>query len=215
MPLAPNQITTVEIIVFGTISSAGSNARNTVNIFHYTTPPTSTAKTHQAVNDIFQSQCVPSLTNCLNNRWTQQHNTVRFIDDATDAAVTFAESAVGLVTGDSMPMICAAYMLLRTGLRGKHFRGSKHFGPLSESDTTKPSDDVFNAAMLALWENAAGQLIMNMNDANGNLWKPCVFSRQLSQVKVNPTTIVVNNITQILVKKSIGRLRRREAKSVY
>jgi len=215
MPLPNNQILNAEVIIYGSIASAGSNQRNTVNVFHYQTTPTSLTKSHVAVANAVQNEIMTPLQLALNARWIETHITCRFIDDAQDAPVTVTATSPGGVVGDSMPMINTVFLLLRTGLRGKSYRGSKKFGPISETDTTSGTDDILNAAALTRWGNVLTAVLANVTDVNGVVWTPTVLSRKLSQLKVNPTTVVANAITQGLLKKSIGRLRKREAHSVY
>jgi len=215
MPIPDNQKTHAEIKVVGIITSGGVNAINTVNVFHYRRTNTVQPLTKASLDSIFQTAIVDVLALALNNRWTQVHNTVRFIDDAQDIENGFAHADVGNVAGDGMASIMAAYILLRTGVRGRHFRGSKHFGPLSESDTTAPNEDIFNAGALVLWGNVVTALAAPLADSNGNTWNLEVISTSLSQLVTNPTFVVGNDVTEVALNKRVGRLRRREAKSQY
>jgi len=215
MPIPANLITHAEIIVKGIITGGGSNTKNTVNVFHYRRTSVVNPLSKTNLDTIFNTTVVAPLALALNNRWTQQHNTVRWIDDATDAPVPFSHAAVGAVAGDGMTTIEAAFILLKTGLKGKSYRGSKHFGPLSESDTTAPAEDIFNAAALTRWGAVVTALGTVLVDASGNSWILQVVSTKLSQQLVNPTTIIGNDVNSILLNKRVGRLRRREVTSVY
>jgi hypothetical protein len=119
---------------------------------------------------------------------------------------------VGAITGDRLQTFAAAFLLMRTGLRGRQFRGSKHFGPMSESDI---GDDVFNAGCLARLATIATAMLATLTDTTGNQWKLTVLSRTLSQLQFNPTTVVTNDVTQILVRESVGTMRGRKVESVY
>lgn len=215
MPIPVNQQLNFEVAVQGLISAGGSSTVKTVNVFHYqrTTNVNPISKTN--IDTAFQAAVVVPLGAALNNRWTQQNNAVRCVDDALDSPVQFSHAVVGAVAGDGMTSIEAAFVLMRTGLRGKSYRGSKHFGPLSEADTTAGTEDIFNAAALARWGAVVTAINGGFTDANGNVWLPTVISRKLSQLRVNPTTVIANVVSQIVLNKRIGRLRRREAASVY
>lgn len=215
MPIPVNQMLDMEIVVNGLVSAGGSSTVKTANIFHFqrTTNANPISKTN--IDTAFNTAIVTSLALALNARWTQQNNTVRCINDPLDSPVIFSHGAIGAVAGDSMTSIEAAFILMKTGLRGKSYRGSKHFGPLSESDTTSGTDDIFNAAALTRWGAVVSAINGGFTDANGNIWLPTVVSRKLSNFTATPAVIVANVVSQILLNKRIGRLRRREAKSVY
>jgi len=83
---------------------------------------------------------------------------------------------------------------------------------MSESDI---GDDVFNSGCLTRLTTIATALGTQLNDSTTNAWKLCVLSRNLSQIAVNPTTVVTNDVTQVLRRESIGIMRGRKVVSVY
>lgn len=89
--------------------------------------------------------------------------------------------------------------------------GSKHFPAASEVDTT---GDVLTGAGLARWQTVQTAVGATLVDALGNSWVPCVFSRKKSQIAVNPTTIYQNDVTQVLLDKTLGQMRRRKVLTV-
>jgi hypothetical protein len=215
MPIPANLITHAEIITRGIITAGGSNTKNTVTVYHYRRTTVVNPLSKPNLDTVFDATVTAAVALALNNRWTQSNNSVRWIDDALDAPAFFNHAAVGAVAGDGMTTIEAAFLLLKTGLRGKSYRGSKHYGPLSEADCTAPNDDIFNAAALARMVAIATALGTALVDASGNTWVLQVVSTKLSQLLVNPTTVVANDVTTIQVNKRVGRLKRREAASVY
>ena len=215
MPIPVNQQLNFEIAVLGNIAAGGSNNVRTVNIFHFQRTSNVNPISKGNIDTAFQAAVVVTLGLALNVRWLQLSNTVRCVDDALDSPVSFSHAVAGAVAGDGMTSIQAAFILMRTGLRGRSYRGSKHFGPLSEADTTIAGEDVFNAAALVRWGAVVTAINGGFTDANGNLWLPTVISRKLSTLRTNPTNVVVNVVNQIVLNKRIGRLRRREVKSLY
>lgn len=215
MPISTIPPSHAEIVLRGLINAGGSTAKNTAFVFHFArasnTPPLNAANVETA----FNTAITPSIAAALNLRWAQTQNDVRFPDDATSVVYTHTRTTAGVITGDSMSTVLSAYLLMRTGLRGKHYRGSKHFGPLSESDTTAGADDILNAAAVTRFTAIATAIQAGFTDSDGNVWAPVVLSKSLSQLRTNPTTIVSTFVTQILVNQRIGRMRRREVKSVY
>lgn len=215
MPIPTTSIITAEIQVAGNVASAGSSAKKFLFTFHYRRTSTAVTPTKAALDTIFQSTVVVPLGAALNIRYTQTHNNVRWVDDALDAPTLFPHAVAGGVAGDSMPMGLSAYLLFRTGIRGKSYRGGKHLGPMSEGDTTLLTEDTFNAAALTRLGAVATAALGNLTDSTGNVWVPCVLSRFLSTLTTNPTTVVKNDIVSILINKRPGWMRHRRVASVY
>jgi len=205
----------LEIQMHGTIAAGGSNARATVNTFHFRRSIIGAALTKANIDAAFQASYAVTIALALSARWTQGFNTVRFLDDATDPPVAFNHAAVGAIAGDSLPMTNTVYIQLKTLLKGKSYRGNKKYGPIAESDTTSGTDDLLNAGAIVRWQAAAVASFQTLVDSDGNNWVAEVLSKTLSQLRVNPTTVVANDVQSVRLRKSIGRLRKREAKSVY
>jgi hypothetical protein len=215
MPIPASSISTAEVRVYGNIASGGVTSRPTNWGFYFQRTSTVPGILKAQIDTAFQAGIMTDLALALNIRWLQAYNTVRYIDDALDAPTQFNHAAAGAVTGDGLPSFNTAFLLFRTGLRGKSYRGSKHFGPLSESDTTVASEDILNAAALTRFGSVKTDLLAGFTDAGGNVWRLMIFSKTLSQILVNPTTVVVTNVNAILINKRIGRMKRREVKSSY
>lgn len=215
MPLPSTSIKTVEIQVRGTIASAGGSSKSTNFVFHFARTTTVAPIAHAAIDTAFQTAVVVPIGTALNVRWLQSSNSVRYVDDALDAPIYYSHAQAGLVAGDSMPSHSSVYLLMRTGIRGKSYRGSKHLAPVSESDTSIATADILNAGALVNFGAVATAILTGFTDANGNIWKAVVLSKTLSQLITNPTTVVANEITQIMVNKRIGNMKKRQVASVY
>lgn len=215
MAIPANQILNAEIIMQGLIASGGSNAVNTQFIFQYRRTTVALDPSKAALATAFQAGPGAAIVAALNARWSEQFVSVRWINDALDQALPFTNVNAGAIAGDSLASHCAAFMLFRTGIKGRSFRGGKHFGPFSESDVTGAADDIFNAAALARLATIASALAAPLVDATPNTWKLSIYSRVLSQSKTNPTTIVANDVATILTNKRVANMKRRQVKSVY
>lgn len=148
----------------------------------------------------------------MNVRYTPGSLQIRILDDYNDNEEIFSVAGVGAIGTDSMPSDDAVYFLFRTPLRGRSYRGSKHFGPLSEEDTT---DDLLTGAGLARWQTLQTALGATLTDANGNVWQPHVLSRKLSNLAALPVaTVVANQVTSVLLDLNIGTMRKRRSKTV-
>lgn len=211
MPFVPIVGSIAEVAMLGTIAAAGSNSKNVANVYHYRLSVLTAPPTKAALDTAFQTAIVVPYAAAANNRFTQNSNTVRWIDDALDAPASVAHAAVGAIATDSVPLSEAVAMLLRTGKRGKSYRGSKHFVGVNEIDTT---GDVLTGAGLARWQTLQTAIGTNITDALGNIWVPSVLSRMLSTLTTNPTTIVANDVTSVLLNLTVGTMRRRRAATV-
>jgi hypothetical protein len=217
MPIPPPPYYgTVQINMKGISASQGSTSHNADFVFFFSRPLGAAIAQPNPVTmeGLFQTNIAIPITNALNARYTQSGNEVRFLDDALNATTLVPRALPGAIAGDSLPQHMTAYMLLKTAFRGKSFRGNKKFFPLSESDTTAGTADLLNVAALARWLTVANAILAGFTLA-GDLWLPQIFSRINSQVKVNPTQVQVVPVVTILTNKRIGRMKKREAGSVY
>jgi len=215
MAISLNQVTVAEVSMKGLISAGGSNTVNTDFVFHYKRAATAVDPTKAALDTAFQAGHAASIIAALNARWSQKTNEVRWVNDALDAPTPFAHVNAGAIAGDSLASHCAVFMLFRTGIRGRSYRGGKHYGPFSEADVTTAGDDILNAAAITRVSAIATALAATLTDSTGNIWSLCVLSRRLSVLTPNPTTVVSNNVVTILYNKRIANMKRRQVKSVY
>ena len=211
MPFVPIVGSVAEVIMKGTIAAAGSSAKNVASVFHFrlgliTAPPTKTA-----LETRFDAVVGAAFIAAANIRYLQQTTSVRWIDDATDPAVDFARAGAGAIATDSLPIETCVSMLMRTGLRGRSYRGAKRFAGANEADTT---GDVLTGAGLARWQTVQTAVFATLVDALVNSWVPCVLSRSLSQLEFNPTTVIHNDATQVLLNKNLGTMRKRRVLTV-
>jgi hypothetical protein len=216
MPLPNSALTHAEIQVHGLVSANGVQSKNALFTFHYRRTASSGALTELALDTIFQSNVAAPLFLALNNRITQKFNTVRFMDDPTRLFTQVSHALVGNVAGDSMPTANGVYILYRTALRGKRYRGSNRFWPISEADTTAGTADILNAASLALWATFIAAYMTPLTDANGQVWVPCVYSRAGSLPQQLPQAqIVTNDITTALIDKTVRQWKRHKQAAAY
>jgi len=215
MPIPDNQKIHVEVHSQGLITAGGSSSKVTLQIYHFRRTSVVNVPSKTVFDTAYQAAIAVPVAAALNNRWAQQFNTIRWLDDAQDAPVQVPHVVVGGVAGDSDVMMNSAFVLFRTGIRGKSFKGGKHYGPLSEADTTAPNTDVLNAAAVARFATLQASLIAGFADANGNTWRLEVVTRTLSQLTVNPTTVTAFDVTQIMLNQRIGRMSTRNPVSLY
>jgi hypothetical protein len=211
MPLPSTSYNYVEIAMLGTSPALGSNAKPIDNIYHFkrqtNVPPIS--KTN--IESSFQTWIATPVLATLSIGYTQTFNAVRLIDDALDPPALFPEAGVGAISGDRLPDFNSVVIRYTTGLRGRSYRGSKHFGPIAESQTL---GDALTSGAITLWNAVRTALISGFTDTDGNIWSLVVLSRKQSKLMVNPTTVVANVINATKLNDTLGTMRRRKVKTV-
>lgn len=206
----------IEIKTLLSVTAGGSNGKTLNIISHWRRTATTATLNKTNIDTAYQAAIAVPIFAALNARATQTFNQIRSMDDANDGYLAVAHAVVGSIAGDSEMTDVAAFMLFRTNLRQRSGRGNKHFAPMSESDKTSGTDDVWNAGCLARLATIAAAFIAGFTDANGNVWVPCIMSRRPpAQYAINPTTIVSNDVVQAVANKRIGSMNHRKVKSVY
>jgi hypothetical protein len=211
MPIPATSIINVQVHVEGTAATGGAGVTPAQNIFSFRRTSTAPAFNKASVNTAFQTAIMTPILAAMNVRYTPGNLTVRVLDDAQDSPTNFAVAGVGAIATDSLPSDAAVYILLRTALRGRNYRGSKHFSPASEADTT---NDILTGAGLANWQAVRDALVQDFIDADGNTWKNTVVSRNLSNFNLLPVAnIVANDVVESLLDLNIGTMRKRRSRT--
>ncbi len=217
MAIPDNQKLTAEVQIEGQIASEGASARPWLSIFHLRRAnPTLPISKANLASAFITHYAVP-LQALLNNTWTATTVRVRIMEDVTDPFIdtSILGGWVGGVAGDRLPPDNIAFFNVKTALRGGTFRGRKFWSPMSESDTTAGTTDLWNAAALLRLGAVATSYATTITDADGNVWAPQVVSRTLSSNKPVPALIIATPIVSVAVRKSIGRFKKREPSRVY
>jgi len=215
MPLAPNQLLTLELKIYGKLAAAGGNDLPCQNVFHYRRTSVGVNATKGAFLTRFVAAIMTPYLAAASDRYFPQQYSLRWIDDPTDREVFTSTAAQGAIATDSEPSHDAVSMLLRTNLRGANYRGSKHWGGVNESDTT---GDVLTGGGLALWVALRDALRLPLVDAIPLTWNLVVLSRSplLSNFTMSPALYTATDVSEVQLNKRIGSMeRRRKAKSVF
>ena len=204
----------VEIITYAYATAIGGSTKNFLNVYDYTRLSTVNPVNKTNIEAAFQTQVGTPLLAALSVSYTQTYTTVRFFDDALDAPQAFTEAGVGAIAGDRAPDYVCVTAQFGTGLRGRSYRGSKHWGPIAETDTLGDCLSV-PAGAVTRFTNLYQAFVAGFTDADGNTWVPVVkSSKPPAQYAVNPVTVVANIIVSGKLNKSLGTMRRRKIKTV-
>ncbi len=215
MPIPQNQILCGEIHMVGSMASGGSNVINTDFLFHFRRITNVVAPNKANLHVAFKAAVGAAVYAALNITWTASFIRIRWPNDPLDQFTDFADASVGAISGDRMSSEDSAYLTFATSLRGKSYRGGKHIAPMSETDSTSGSDDIFNAGALTRLAAINTALLAGLTDTDGNQWVFAVLSRKLSNFEVTPCVLQLNDVVQARVNKRIGSMLRRKVKSVY
>ncbi len=214
MPIPSNQINVAEVSLKGAMDSGGGNIVNTNFLFHYRRLGVANPPDKTTLKTGFVAGVGAAIAAALNVRWNASFVDIRWLNDATDPYTSFTSTLAGAITGDSLSSFEAAYLLLRTSLRGKSYRGSKHLGPMSESDITTTDEDLWNTGALTRLTTICTAILTDIITAD-NTWRSTVVSKSLSQLTVNPTSVIATDVVAAIPRKSVGSMIRRKIKSVY
>lgn len=211
MPIPDNQKLVAEISHLGTSAAGGGAVKNFANVYHFRRGAVVGVFDSTVIANEFIASMVPNICAALNVDYVTTGVTVRCLNDALDPPVTVADATAGAIAGERLPDYNAVMILMRSAARGRNYRGRKHYGPIAESDS---QDDVLVAAAVTRFTTIMTTLGAGMTDANGNFWSQVVCSKTLSQLTVNPTNVVYQDVTQYLLNKSLGTMRRRKIATV-
>jgi hypothetical protein len=209
----PNPVITnvVQIVVGGTVTETGGAIKNFLNVFFYFQNPNVPAP-QPAVNvgNQFLASVWTGIAAQLSVGYVGSFMTARYLDRTTDPFLTGNVPASGAIALPRLSAQQAIVFVLRSSTRGKNFRGNKHVGPLATATVT---GDEIAPASLAAWTALLPSLIAPIT-IGGQTYSPCIVSRSLSQLRQDPVAIIGSPLSQALLNKTIGTMRRRKEKTV-
>lgn len=214
MAIPQEDILGAEVVVKQNYADENLGLKQCYNVFHlrrktFTTPP---VKANLKV--AFDTALIQDLLDLQADIITSTKISVRFISDPLDLAVEFAAAPEedGQGDFDPFPPASAVAVLLRTGIRGKSYRGAKRFVGIDE--TACPGGYIGDTAYAA-WQGWAAGIPGTITDSDGNEWATAILSRSLSDLVVTPATLVLNDIVSAHVNRNIGSQDSRRAPSAY
>lgn len=209
-PATPQFAEIVNTILMPTSNGA---VRPCVNVYHFrqfTDPLLQTTKAQLMA--AFKTALNASLAAALNTTAVAATSKCKFLDDPDDGYEDGANWSVGAVTGDRLPLFNSAVVQLKTGNSGRNWRGSKHFVPISESDTTL--DELVGAA-ITRWTavKTALEACNFIVPADASNWGLIVLSETLSDRSVNPSIFTGAYMTTCSLNLKIGTMKRRKERT--
>lgn len=176
----------LEVLWRGIVGTTPSGARTLVQVYHFN--QLAIVPILEDIDSLMVSlktQLDTALKNALSVDYVGIDIRGRFMDDPSspDVLCSVAPSN-GLVSGDRLPVFNAATIQIRSSARGRSFRGSKHFAPVAESQTT---EEALTGTGLTQWQAVQTALRnITLAGANGSQWQLIILSRVLSDLTSNP-----------------------------
>lgn len=200
----------IEIVVRGHFVETDGTVKQLRNVFCYNRQNIVNPNTKASINTAFIATVVGPMMAALNQEYFMDGVSIRSLDDATDPYQDFVNVTNGAILSDAAPTDTAVYLLIRTAKRGRSYKGSKHFGPLSEVDTTQ---NVLTGAGLARWRTVRDAVGLSFTADTSNIWQATIVSRKLSQLAVNPTNVVWTAALVPILNLTVGTMRKRREKT--
>lgn len=197
----------LRIVTVGTALSTGeSRTKKIYNVWDFIRQSSGGAPSKTAAATAFNTSIFTPLAACLSVSYVKLQSTVRWLDDPKDPFVNATGPVNGGVLGDSLPSVNNATLQLQSGVRGRSYRGSKHFGPIAEAHTTL---DYLNSTALALWATFQTAYLAGMTGSDGFVYKPVIVSATLSKLTSTIATVVAVPVTGTIINAQLGIMRKR------
>lgn len=201
----------IELIAFGHISEAGAPIKRVSNVYHYGQAiPNPVLPDPATVITSLYSVILQNIAPLLHDDYVLDEVTGRWLDQTTNPQSLSTLAAPGVKTGDRLPAYATVCFQLHTNVRGRSYRGSKHYGPIAEADTTA---DQLAAGVLPAWTNMKNNLLQSFT-IGGQVLVPVVLSRTKSQLQKDPVTISAAAVTSVILNLTLGTLKKRKEKTV-
>jgi len=209
----PTLTRVVEVVVQGHSIEANGQSKPIWNIFHWHNTAGVMSESALAFGNAFVAQIWPTVAAALSIGYVADQVLARLLDNATEQYAVCTKQGNGVVIGDRLPSHACVTVRLKTAQRGKNYRGSKHLSPVAESDTLT---DEIDPAQQSKWNSATIAISQTFSTATiGGYWTPCIVSRNLSQLKTDPVTIIGADVTQGILNLTIGTMRHRKEKTKH
>ncbi len=201
-----------EMVVKGHSVESDGGSKPILNIFHFARRSGPGTGTETELYTVIGGLVDATISLALSVAYVPDETTMRFMDDPTRAAVSNTNLWVGAVTGDRLPNFNAVVIRKNTFARGRSYRGSTHYAPIAESQTTL---DNLNAGAITLW----GNVVLAWNallapagfvTPDGSTWGMIVLSPTLSNLTSNPIAASGSFVKDFTLNNRIGTMKRRK-----
>jgi len=208
-----------EVIIRGNATATGGTVKPILNVFHFRRLTNSSPADFVTFLSNFTTLFQGPLLACLNERYNMEQTECRPMDDPAAATVVQPISEPGALgnAASAYDLLSAVVYQMKTGFRGRSFKGSKHFSGLDESQVT--GDELTAAAVTATWDALTAAFtaaIAGISDGAGNTFYPIILSPTLSSLGPTdiPGVFTGADVSSVLLNLTVGSMRRRKEKTV-
>lgn len=202
-----------EIVYRGHTVESNGSLKKSFNVFHMRRRASTPGADPIDVYNGFVTAFNTPLIAAISDKYIGDNVSVRLMDNPMTTPYIAANAITGAVTGDRMPSGNGAVTIqLKTNGRGRNFRGSKHFSPIAESQTTL---DNLNGGAQTLWDAVASALaVMSpLIMPSGVEWDLIVLSQELSDFVINPSVFTGAYVIDCIANAQVGTMKRRRQKA--
>lgn len=211
MPVADADKLVVQIVTKGVIATGGSDVQACLNVFNYVRDNNSNPLSKTNIASKFDTIIFQNYVGELHTSYTCDELLVRFLNDNLDPYLSVPVTAAGAVATARAPDYECVTIRLNSNVRGRNYRGRKHFSPIAEADT---DGDVIAAARLAAWQAVRDLMAASFGDVDGNTWFPFIYSPSLSTLAGDLWDIKGAAVNGVVLNKTLGTIRSRKAATV-
>lgn len=197
----------ISIVTQGTVTSSSGSSRKVANCFCYYTTDALGAGTVNLFRATFEANVWSVIRNALHEDFIGDQYRVYFPGRVFNGGGVLTGSVPdGTVTGPRLPVSDAVNLVLRTGLRSRHYIGLKRFGPIPADHV---DGDQLNATGITAWSAVVTAMSAVIVDGFSHHWRPIVQSRVLTALVPIPALIDGEEITSIDLNLTLGLARHR------
>lgn len=208
-----------EVIIRGEATATGGTVKPILNVFHFRRLTNSSPADFVQFLANFTTLFQEPILNTLNSRYNLIQTECRPMDDpaAATAIQPVNDSAALGNAASAYDLLSAVVYQMKTGFRGRSFKGSKHFSGLDEGQVT--GDELTAAAVTATWDALTAAFvsaIAGISDGSGNTFYPIILSPTLSSIGPTdiPGVFTGADVNGVVLNLTIGTMRRRKEKTV-
>lgn len=208
-PAAPQFL---RIVMYGTTLESNGLTKPLNYIFDFRAILTAPGGSENTFAANFQAIVEANILAAAASDYTLNSYLSRFMDDPTNAGSILSVGSPGGIGTDRGPSFQAAVIRKLTGLSGRNYRGSTHYGAIPESFTTKDDLNGTGAAAFAAIAADFGSVLSGVSDGV-NLFFPIVLSPTLSVLTANPRIFAGAPVINYGVNARLGTMKRRKERS--
>jgi len=211
MPIVDGDKQHFQVTLKGTHAAGGLSAKQTVNIFHYRRTNFTSDLDYTELSTALLTQWETEWKANASASWTFDSIHVRCINSPLEAGIITLVGGVGGVAGEVMPPYVASYIKKATAVRGRSYIGRMFIPGVPESGL---NNSLLTAGQLVLLQALAAALLVPVTTAAGLVYNPFLFAAFLSDITVEPATVIGADITAFTASQQISSKTSRRLKRV-